>query len=103
MSNPVIVINQKIVEANLRDGRTDPVFSVSDNQGTGDYSEVIIMGQDGRPAAKLHFDPDLPLLCGCHCWVEVIGGYSAISTPDPRPRESPAEPCKDCGKKKVAT
>ena len=78
MNRPVVVINQKVVQANIDNDRRDPPLSISDHNGQERAaSEVVIRGQDGLVAAKIYYDPDLPLLCGCHVWVEMWGDFSS--------------------------
>jgi len=96
MSRPVVVINQKVVQANIDNDRRDPPLSISSRQGQQEANEVVIRGQDGLVAAKIYYDPDLPLLCGCHVWVEVFGQFTASEGVEPPTSDD--TPCVGCEK-----
>lgn len=98
---PVIVINQKIIQSNIDNGKYDAPLAISTDHGQWNAQEVIIKGQDGLVAAKIYYDPDLPLLCGCHAWVEIFGSFEANDSdigraPDPGEQEE----CVECEKAK---
>jgi hypothetical protein len=65
----IIHVNQHMIKANRKAGKTDPVLTVKTYKSTDYASEVIIYGQDGLEAARVVYSPDKPLSCGAHVWV----------------------------------
>jgi len=66
----VIHVNQHKIKANNKNNTRDPVITVKTYKSNTYCDDVVILGQDGLPAAKLIYRPDKPLPCGAHVWVE---------------------------------
>lgn len=92
----VIVPNQKIVAHNAEHGTDLPPLSVSVPGSTYEAHEVEIRGQDGAVAAVVRYDPEMPLLCGCHVSIEVYGSMTASWRDIPDGLDMNGVPCKPC-------
>lgn len=61
----IVHVNQHVIKANRKTGKTDPVLTVKTYK-TNDYGrEVEIKGP-----CKVVYSPDKPLSCGAHVWIE---------------------------------
>ena len=61
----IVHVNQHVIKANRKTGKTDPVLTVKTYK-TNDYGrEVEITGP-----CKVVYSPDKPLSCGAHVWIE---------------------------------
>jgi len=61
----IVHVNQHVIKANRKTGKTDPVLTVKTYK-TNDYGrEVEIAGP-----CKVIYSPDKPLSCGAHVWIE---------------------------------
>ena len=61
----IVHVNQHVIKANRKTGKTDPVLTVKTYK-TNDYGrEVEIAGP-----CKAIYSPDKPLSCGAHVWIE---------------------------------
>ena len=61
----IIHVNQHIIKANRKNGTKDPVLTVKTYKSNDYAHEVIIHGP-----SKVVYQPDKPLPCGAHVWVE---------------------------------
>jgi len=65
-----IHVNQHIIRANKRHGKSDPVITVKSGRKNQYAKELTIYDDKGNPVAKIVYRPEKPLKCGAHCWVE---------------------------------
>ena len=61
----IIHVNQHVIKANRRDGKTDPVLTVKTYKSNTYASEVAINGP-----SQIVYSPHKPLSCGAHVWIE---------------------------------
>ena len=66
----VIHVNQNKIKANKKHSTLEPVLTVKTYKSNTYCHEAVIIGQDGKPAAKLIYRPEKPLPCGAHVWIE---------------------------------
>jgi len=66
----IIHVNQHVIKANRKDGKSDPPLTVKTYKSNDNAREAIIYGQDGLEAARVVYSPDKPLSCGAHVWIE---------------------------------
>lgn len=64
----IIHVNQHVIKANRKSGRSDPVITVKDYKRTRYAQTVKLHGE-----ATIVYRPDAPLPCGAHVWVETHG------------------------------
>lgn len=65
-----IHINQHKIKANQKTEHKEPVITVKDyKQNRYAYTAQIIVPGVGE-VAKVVYEPDQPLSCGAHCWIE---------------------------------
>ena len=61
----LIHVNQHVIKANRKDGRTDPVLTVKTYKSNTYAHEVAVHGP-----SKVVYSPDKPLSCGARVWIE---------------------------------
>lgn len=61
----IIHVNQHVIKANRKEGRTDPVLTVKTYKSNTYAHEVAIHGP-----SRVVYSPDNPLSCGAHVWIE---------------------------------
>lgn len=61
----IVHVNQHVIKANRKSGRTDPVLTVKTYKDTRYGRSVEIAGP-----ARIVYRPDKPLSCGAHVWIE---------------------------------
>ena len=61
----IIHVNQHVIKANRKDGRTDPVLTVKTYKSNTYAHEVAVHGP-----SKVVYSPDKPLSCGARVWIE---------------------------------
>lgn len=68
----IIHVNQHNIKYNARVEKKyrKNVLTVKTYKDNVYTDEVIIYGQDGKPAAKVVYSPDKPLSCGAKVWIE---------------------------------
>lgn len=74
----IIHVNQHVIKANRKHGKTDPVLTVKTYKSNDYAHEAIIYGQDGKVAARVIYRPDKPLSCGAHVWIETQNEVETI-------------------------
>lgn len=66
----IIHVNQHVIRDNKKNDKRNPPITIktynSNNYGTG----VNILDKDGNVVAKVVYNPDNPLSCGAHVWIE---------------------------------
>jgi len=67
----IIHVNQHNIKANAK-GESKPVLTCKTHKGNKYSNEVVILGQDGKEAAKIIYSPDKPLSCGAKVWIETF-------------------------------
>jgi hypothetical protein len=70
----IIHVNQHVIKANRKEGRTDPVLTVKTYKSNTYAREAIIHGP-----SKVIYSPDKPLSCGAHVWIETQSPVEIIS------------------------
>jgi uncharacterized protein YabE (DUF348 family) len=75
----IIHVNQHNIKANAK-GESKPVLTCKTYKGNKYSNEVVILGQDGKEAAKIIYSPDKPLSCGAKVWIET---YTEVQIKDP--------------------
>lgn len=70
----IIHVNQHVIKANRKEGRTDPVLTVKTYKSNTYAHEVAIHGP-----SKVVYSPDKPLSCGAHVWIETQSPVEVIS------------------------
>src|SRR3954449_5110393 len=63
-------VNQHMIKADRKDGARRPVFTAKRRGRTTTGSSCWILDAEGRVVARLVYQPDKPLACGAHAWVE---------------------------------
>lgn len=77
-----IHINQHIIKRNKTTGERQPVITVKSGRKNDYAHEVTILGQDGKPAARVVYSPDKPLSCGATVWIETTGDVNLLTRED---------------------
>lgn len=67
----IIHVNQHNIKANSK-GDNRPVLTCKTYRGNKYSNEVVILGQDGKEAARIIYSPDKPLSCGAKVWIETF-------------------------------
>jgi len=70
----IIHVNQHVIKANRKEGRTDPVLTVKTYKSNTYAHEVAIHGP-----STVVYSPDKPLSCGAHVWIETQSTVEIIS------------------------
>jgi hypothetical protein len=70
----IIHVNQHVIKANRKEGRTDPVLTVKTYKSNTYAREVAIHGP-----STVVYSPDKPLSCGAHVWIETQSTVEIIS------------------------
>lgn len=69
----IIHVNQHVIKANQKHGKTDPPLTVKDYKRNRKAREVVIcFPWQGRmvEVARVIYRPEKPLSCGAHVWIE---------------------------------
>ena len=66
----IIHVNQHVIKKNRKTGKVDPVLTVKTYKDNRYAHTAVILGQDGKEAARVVYRPDKPLSCGAHVWIE---------------------------------
>lgn len=76
----IIHVNQHNIRHNTKVEIKErkPVLTVKTYKNNVYADEVVIYGQDGKPAAKVIYSPDKPLSCGARVWIETVNNVEAI-------------------------
>ena len=69
----IIHVNQHVIKANRKNGVNDPVLTVKTYKENRYAHEVEILGP-----SKVVYNPDKPLSCGAHVWIEIQGEVTII-------------------------
>lgn len=69
----IIHVNQHVIKANRKEGRTDPVLTVKTYKSNTYAHEVAIHGP-----SRVVYSPDKPLPCGAHVWIETQSTVEVI-------------------------
>jgi len=78
----IIHVNQHVIKANRKHGKTDPVLTVKTYKSNFYGHEAIIYGQDGKEAARIIYRPHKPLSCGAQVWIETQNTVSSVRHPE---------------------
>lgn len=65
-----IHVNQHNLRKNKKEGTDLAPITIKTYKDNTYAKEVIIMGQDGKEAARLVYRPNKPLSCGATVWIE---------------------------------
>ncbi len=71
-----IHINQHKIKANRKHGTNEPVITVKDYKSNRYGHQVVIHGP-----SKVVYQPDKPLSCGAHVWLETEAEVEVIVDP----------------------
>jgi hypothetical protein len=77
----VIHVNRHRIRSNLKNNQSEPVLTVKTYKDNIYAHEVVILGQDGLPAAKVVYSPHKPLSCGARVWIETLNEIHTITNP----------------------
>jgi hypothetical protein len=69
----IIHVNQHVIKSNKKNGVEDPVLTVKTYKDNRYAHEVNINGP-----SKVVYNPDKPLSCGAHVWIETQGEVTII-------------------------
>lgn len=61
----IIHVNQHVIRANAKHGKSDPVLTVKTYKSNTYAHEVEILGP-----SRVVYSPDKPLSCGARVWIE---------------------------------
>ena len=64
----VIHVNQHVIKANRKHGKTDPVLTCKTYKSNKYGHEVYVDGP-----CRIVYRPDKPLPCGAHVWIQTDG------------------------------
>lgn len=67
-----IHVNQHVIKANKKDGKSDPVLTAKTSKGNTYAKHLRILGSRGEIVAEVIYSPDKPLDCGAHVWIETF-------------------------------
>ena len=73
MSKTIIHINRNIIQANAKNGTTNPVCRVQCGNKIVYCMEVEILGP-----SRMVYNPNNPLPCGAKLWIETEGRVNLI-------------------------
>lgn len=65
-----IHVNQHNIKANRKNGTNKPVITCKTYKSNDYGHAALIKDKDGNVVAKIIYQPDKPLSCGAHVWVE---------------------------------
>lgn len=74
----IIHVNQHVIKANRKNGRTDPVLTVKTYDANHYAHEAVIRDVAGNEVARVVYSPDKPLSCGAHVWIETFGTVELV-------------------------
>lgn len=66
----VIHVNQHTIKANRKYNKSDPPITVKTYKSNEYASRVEIVDKLGNVIAVVKYQPDRPLSCGAHVWIE---------------------------------
>lgn len=66
----IVHVNQHVIKANRSSGSNDPVLTVKTYKSNRYASRVDIKDSSGEVVASVVYQPDAPLSCGAHVWIE---------------------------------
>jgi hypothetical protein len=70
----IVHVNQHVIKANRKNGTTNPVLTVKTYKTTQYAHAVDIPGP-----SRIVYQPDNPLSCGAHVWIETYGEVNVLS------------------------
>lgn len=76
----VIHVNQHVIRANRKSGDRRPPLTMKTYQGSEKAHEIVL---DTVPPVRIRYEPDHPLGCGAHVWVETEAGATPILREEP--------------------
>ncbi len=76
---PFVHVNQHKIKENMKNGSDLPVLTCKTDSNSIRYAhEVVILGQDGKPAARIVTDGN-PKSCGARVWIEYFGEVELLT------------------------
>jgi hypothetical protein len=69
----IIHVNQHVIKANRKNGVNNPILTVKTYKDNKYAHEVEILGP-----SKIVYEPDKPLSCGAHVWIETQSEVNII-------------------------
>ena len=70
MTKKIINVNRYNIERNKKKTNDLPVITVFDGFKEDHFNEVIILGQDGKEAARIKYSRDKPIRPHISVWIE---------------------------------
>lgn len=70
MPKTIIHVNQHVIKSNRKTGQIDPVLTVKTYKSNTYAHEAIIKDKDGSEVARIVYNPQKPLSCGAHVWIQ---------------------------------
>ena len=70
----IIHVNQHVIKANKKNGVNNPVLTVKTYKDNKYAHEIEILGP-----SKIVYQPNKPLSCGAHVWIETQSEVNIIS------------------------
>lgn len=76
----IIHVNQHNIKANRKESnkKKKPVITCKTYKTNNYANEAVILGQDGKEAAKVVYSPNKPLRCGATVWIETNNEVTII-------------------------
>jgi len=66
----LIHVNQHVIKSNRKTGENKPVLTVKTYKSNDYAHDVEILDAEGNVVARVIYQPDNPLSCGAHVWIE---------------------------------
>ena len=66
----IIHVNQHVIKSNRKHDLLDPVLTVKTYKSNEYGHGVAILDENGKEVARVVYQPDKPLSCGAHVWIE---------------------------------
>lgn len=70
----IVHVNQHVIKANRKNGEINPVLTIKTYKSNTYANEIEIKGP-----SKIVYNPDKPLSCGAHVWIETHADVVVIA------------------------
>jgi hypothetical protein len=74
----IIHVNQHKIKANRKRGETEPVLTVKTYKDNRYAHQAIILDANGIEVARVVYQPNKPLSCGAHVWIETMNEVQTV-------------------------
>jgi hypothetical protein len=68
----IIHVNQHIIKSNRKNNECSPVLTVKTYKSCDYGHNVEILDKNGAVVAIVRYEPENPLSCGAHVWIETL-------------------------------